>query len=390
MKTVDIFLSGLSGYGDVYLDLIAKTPGVRLLAAADPFFRAPGSSAFLPFHGIPVFNDPEEYFASGGRADLVIISSPIQYHRQQAETALRYGAAVLCEKPLCACSRDAYALKEAADRTGLPFGVGFQWSFSETMLSLKRDILSGAFGRPLSLKTLVSWPRGDAYYRKEGWKGRRADDAGRAVNDSVVMNATAHYLHNMLFILGDALNASACPRTIEGVLLNAVPIQTFDTCFIRGIFADGCRLLFAASHVAMERADPIFEYRFEKGAVFFNENISGFVKAVFHDGREKTYGEPQSEAEAARKFTAMVDAVRSGIPPVCGIAASLPHLLICDVLNYHLKAVPFRGDLVTRRKNPDGYGVTGLNAALTAFYQTGKLPEGLAVSPPGKAVDIHP
>ena len=55
------------------------------------------------------------------------------------------------------------------------------------------------------MKTMVSWPRDDAYYDPQGWKGKRFCQDGNAVNDSIAMNATAHYLHNMLFILGEAM-----------------------------------------------------------------------------------------------------------------------------------------------------------------------------------------
>ena len=386
-----VVLVGASGFGGEYIKLFREetVPDARVCAVADPYASSSPHFAWLCEKGIPAFPRLEDFYGDGRWADLVVISSPIQFHRRQAETAMQNGAAVLCEKPLCAGAADAAALLRIWEKTGVPFGVGFQWSFSSSMEALKRDILDGTLGKPLLLKTIVSWPKEDAYYGAGGWKGKRRDQTGLAVNDSVAMNAASHYLHNMLFVLGDKPDASICPETLSGSLYRVRSIETFDTCFLRGRFADGCTFLFCASHAAERVVNPRFEYRFEKGTVYYDENVSGTVRAEFQDGSVKEYGSPQSDGLVRRKLMAMTDAAHTGKQPVCGIRTVIPHLLVCDAILEGLDITPFPKELIVRET--DRLLVSGLTDAMEAFYQTEKMPDTAAVPwiTPERTVRIH-
>lgn len=111
--------------------------------------------------------------------------------------------------------------------------IGYQWSFSDAIQALKQDILDGILGAPISMKTAISWPRNFAYYRRGGgWGGKIAKD-GVTVLDSIASNACAHYLHNMLFLLGSSMEESALADSIEADCLRANNIETFDTCALR-------------------------------------------------------------------------------------------------------------------------------------------------------------
>jgi hypothetical protein len=55
--------------------------------------------------------------------------------------------------------------------------------------------MKGMLGRPKRLKTLVLWPRDFAYYNRNDWAGKKTDQNGRPVLDSVAHNATSHFLH---------------------------------------------------------------------------------------------------------------------------------------------------------------------------------------------------
>jgi len=45
--------------------------------------------------------------------------------------------------------------------------IGYQWSYSEGIQSLKKDILSGLFGKPIRMKSLCLWPRDFAYLQEQ-------------------------------------------------------------------------------------------------------------------------------------------------------------------------------------------------------------------------------
>ena len=389
-KIINTVLVGASGQAGFYIKFFRETaePGARLCAVVDPFVSSSPHLDWIRENNIPVFDRLEDFYASGCPAELVIISSPIQFHRQQAETAMFHGSAVLCEKPLCADVADAVALRDFQAKSGLPFGVAFQWSFSETMASLKRDILDGVYGAPLSMKTFLSWPRGDAYYDPAGWKGKRRDRHGNAINDSIVMNAAAHYLHNILFLLGSDMESAAYPASVTGSLYRARDIESFDTCFMKGAFRGGCSFLYCVSHSAEKRVDPRFEYRFERGTVSFDDNIDGIVRGVLHDGSVREYGAPRSEEMERCEVYAMIESARTGAKPVCGISTVMPHLTVCEAILDEFETGTFPQELLARRESPAGVYVKGLNDVMEYYYEHGQTPDAAAWTVPERTVTI--
>jgi predicted dehydrogenase len=373
LKTINTVLAGASGYGGYYISQFAQNavPGARLCAVVDPFASASPHFDWLKERNIPVFDSMEEFYGGGRGAELAVISSPIQFHRPQSETAVRHGTAVLCEKPLCAAEPDAAALLKASEEAGVRVGVGFQWSFSAAMEKLKRDILSGVFGKPVMLKTMVSWPKLNGYYTPDGWKGKRRGADGAEINDSVAMNAASHFLHNIFFILGDAPDTSACPSAVSARLSRVWDIQTFDTCYLRGRFQSGAEFLFCASHAAERNINPRFEYLFEKGRVTFNDDEGGAVRAVFTDGAVKDYGFPQSKESELRKLLAMTEAARTGKPPACGVRAVLPHLRVCSALLRDFEIMSVCGARAVYEENRRY--ARGIDSEMEAFYSNGEF-----------------
>ncbi len=93
--------------------------------------------------------------------------------------------------------------------------------------------MEGVFGRAVRLKTITLWPRTHSHYARSRWAGRIKDDHGSWVLDSPVNNATAHYLHNMLYLLGKTTNSSARPASVEAELYRANNIENYDTGALR-------------------------------------------------------------------------------------------------------------------------------------------------------------
>ena len=204
-EPLTILLVGAGGYGNFYIDLLldAKAPrDFRVAGVVEPNPTGSLRLKELFRENVPLYRSLDEFYTQH-RADLAVISSPIQFHAQQIITAVTAGSHVLCEKPLCATVEEGKALIQAAKNTGKLVAVGYQWSFSQAIQDLKKDIGRGLLGRAQRMKTMVLWPREFAYFRRNNWAGRIKDDQGRWVLDSVVNNATAHFLHNMFFILGE-------------------------------------------------------------------------------------------------------------------------------------------------------------------------------------------
>ncbi|MCI8623606.1 MAG: Gfo/Idh/MocA family oxidoreductase [Provencibacterium sp.] len=391
MEKVKTVLVGLGGFGGHHIHILRDEldpSSYSLEGVVDPFARSAAEYPWVEAQGIPVYDTLEDYYREK-TAQLVIIASPIPLHRAQCLCAMEHGSHVLCEKPIAATVQDAFAMRDAAARLGKKLGIGFQWSFSTTMRTLKQDIQKGLYGKPVLLKTFISWQRADSYYAN-GWKGRVRDGKGGWVLDSVVSNATAHYLHNLFFLMGDAPDTAAVPTGMRAGLYRAKEIESFDTCFLTGSFPKGGRFFFAATHAADVNQDPVFEYQFENGVISMDAGTA-HVTARLNDGRTVDYGFPQTSASQAEKNACMLRAAAGEEQPPCTVATALPHLSVCNALFDQCDILSFPQELTFRAAEPDGLFVRGLFQDACACYAAGKLPDELGFSwaKPSQPVDIE-
>lgn len=195
-KSVSILLVGIGGYGSTYINGLLDNrcdEKYHIAGAVDPNPEGQPRLAELKALNIPVYGTMEEFY-NRQTADLAVISSPIHFHCEQACYALSKGSNVLCEKPLCATEEEGLKMTETSKKTGKFLSVGYQWSHSEAIQSLKKEIQSGLFRKALRFKTILLLPRTDKYYSR-GWAGKLRDSEGRWILDSIANNATAHYNH---------------------------------------------------------------------------------------------------------------------------------------------------------------------------------------------------
>src|SRR5688500_14931071 len=346
---VSIALVGVGGYGNIYLSTLldADRNGFVLSGAVDPSPASCKRLGDLHARHVPLFTSLDQMYERHQPA-MVVVSSPIHLHCRHTVDALTRGSHVRCERPLCVTLEQAHTMLEARDRAGRQVAVGYQWSFCPAIQRLKQDVMAGLFGAPRRLRTLVLWPRDERYYRRNRWAGRRVNDDGEPVHDSPVSNACAHYLHNMLYILGPRVDRSATPLAVTAELYRAQSIESYDTAALRCVTEGGAELLFVASHATRHARGPVFSYEFENATVTFAEGEDrGAIVARFADGTTKRYG-PPCKATDPGKLWVTLDAVRSGEPVPCGIEAAIPHMQVtCAAHQSTPDVVPFPAPLVT-------------------------------------------
>lgn len=318
-----IALIGLGGYGHIYVNALLGSPnGVpfKFVAGVDP---APnGCTRLVDLHArkIPIFSSLDE-FCQSGRADLVVLSTPLHLHCEQTCAALAHGSHVLCEKPLGAHPKQVRQMIEARDRHKRQVAVGYQWSFSPAVQELKRDITAGRFGKPRRLRTRVYWPRDEKYYTRGAWAGRQRDAQDRWVLDSPANNACAHYLHNMFYVLGDAVDRSDWPTSVQAELYRANAIENYDTIALRCRTERGAEMLFVASHATRHGRDPQFCYEFENGTVRYGGTLGDTIVGELPDGSLVNYGSPAPSDSPQKMFDTM-ESLRALHPVVCGPEAA--------------------------------------------------------------------
>jgi len=372
MSIVKVALIGIGGYGAFYASQLVTASiehNVELVAGIDPYpERSPALSA-LRAENIPIFTSLDEFYRQNW-ADLVVIAAPIHLHAPLTVHALEHGSNVLCEKPLCAVLDDADRMEEAEQRFGKFVAIGYQWSFSNTIQTIKRDILAGEFGRPLQFKTLILWPRPQTYYQRNSWAGRIKSDNGAWVFDSPVSNATAHYLHNMLYLLGNSRETSTRASDIQAVLSRANSIENFDAAALRIVTEDDVELLMFTAHPVRDELGPLASYRFENASLEYDRNHH-FV-AHFKDGSVKDYGSPNDYQ--ADKLWQAVDAVRTVGTLACGNRAARPHVEVVNRLCSEPIYTYLDGEIMVEERGGDRLiWVPGLGERFKQAYDIGQL-----------------
>jgi predicted dehydrogenase len=251
--------------------------------------------------------------------------------------------------------------------------IGYQWSYSDAIQALKRDLVGGRYGRPLRLATLCAWPRDMAYYRRNSWAGRLRDrDSGAWVLDSPANNAMAHFLHNAFFLLGPAMAQSALPAAVTAELARAYPIESADTAACRAITDSGCEVLFLASHATERAIEPRFHLECERGTVACGAS-GRRITGTTRDGAITDYGDPDAGPQFRKLFAAIDRAAHPGLD-VCGIEAAAAQTACVVAMHESARDIAAFHPLL-RRGDPDGrLVVSGLAEDLLRCYQSSVLP----------------
>ena len=392
MEKMTVALVGLGGFGVHYVKGLfgaGAQHDVRFVAGVDPFPDRSPALAEIQQRSIPIYPTLEA-FRAAGRADLVVIASPLQLHCEQVIQAVEAGSHVLCEKPLGASPEQARQMIAARDRAGKIVAIGYQWSFAPTTQRLKSDIIAGRFGAPRRAATLIRWPRDGRYYARNNWAGRLKDDAGRLVLDSPANNACAHHLHHLLYLLGPTLQTSAEPGAVSAQLARANPISNYDTAAIRCVTSHGVELLFLASHAGAGNRGPLFRFEFDSATLLYDEGIDRHVRVRWANGDVEDYGElPLSDN--MEKLWSTVEAIRRGQPTLCGLEAARAQTACMYAAQESVpEIVEFPKEIVQHERTGDNHRfiVTGLDELLDQCYAEFKMPAevGASWARPGKVV----
>lgn len=94
------------------------------------------------------------------KLDVVSVTTPNAYHKEQTIAALKAGAHVLCEKPVATCRADAVAMFEAAEAAGRILMIGQTARFTPRSAAAKEIIDAGRLGEMYYAETWFLRRRG--------------------------------------------------------------------------------------------------------------------------------------------------------------------------------------------------------------------------------------
>jgi len=398
---VKVAVIGIGGYGHHYLQTLwdeVPRDQACLVAAVEPFPENAPLSLKIKQAGIPMFSCMKDLFAAGISPDLVVIASPIHEHVPQSLAALEHGCHVLCDKPLAATVQDADRLIRAARATGRRVLIGYQWSYSKAVQGLKRKIRAGDLGRPVRMKSLCLWPRDRAYFHRNDWAGSIRGRGGHWVLDSPANNAMAHFLHNLLYLLGDRADTSAEAAELTAEACRAFPIENYDSVACRILTRAGTELLFYASHAVPEAAGPLFHLELEEAEATCAE-AGGEIVCRSVRGPVINLGSPESDHQFTKLFEAVALAARADeagedlLEPavLCGPEAARAQTLCVNGIQDSVGEVADIPRSLVREEPGGRIWIEGLAQAFQDAYKQWVLPSEMGTEwvTKGRTVDLR-
>jgi predicted dehydrogenase len=333
-----IALVGIGGHSRYYYDRIKELEPegeLKLVAVTvrpEQQVLYPDMLDKLAAEGIRLYSKYGDMLAGEqGKSDIVALPVAISDHCEMSIEALKSGYHVICEKPVAGTVEECLRMKEVQQESGRLLAIGFQNIYSPLIQRMKGIALSGRLGALKSAKTYVLWQRADAYYNR-GWGGKLVFN-GKIINDCPLMNATSHYLNNMLYVAGRRPCEAAQPVSIYGENYRVKKIESVDTQFLRVVTDSGVTLTFITSHSTDTRVDPQTEYLFEDGkitwdfsgnAVIYRKADSGGYAEIerFYDGG--------GSGIFYRMLSDVCRAIDGGAGPAATINNSYQHVLCVD------------------------------------------------------------
>jgi 2-hydroxy-4-carboxymuconate semialdehyde hemiacetal dehydrogenase len=143
MKTLKVALAGAGAFGLKHLDALKLIDGVEVISLVGRELDKTKEAAAK--YGVGhVTTDLADTLKLPG-LDAVILATPTQMHAAQAIQCLQAGVHVQVEIPLADSLRDAYAVVDLQQKTGLVAMVGHTRRFNPSHQWVRRRITAGEF-----------------------------------------------------------------------------------------------------------------------------------------------------------------------------------------------------------------------------------------------------
>jgi len=151
-KKLGIGLIGVGRLGRVYArDLATRIPETRLVAVADP---DPAARAWVAaeHEEATVFAETDELLKAPG-IDAFVIVGPTHTHCGHVVAAVARGLPIFCEKPPALSLAETRQMKQAVEKSGVFFQMGFMRRFDAGYAAAKQRMEAGEIGTPVLFKS---------------------------------------------------------------------------------------------------------------------------------------------------------------------------------------------------------------------------------------------
>ena len=147
--------------------------------------------------------------------DVLHVCTPHYLHVPMTQYALERGINVFMEKPPAISFAQLDQLKQAVYASKAKLGLCYQNRYNPSYRAAKEFIASGAAGKVLGARGLVTWNRPAPYYTQSEWRGKLATEGG-----GVLINQAVHTLDLLSDLLGkpDWIDASLSNHHLKGLI----------------------------------------------------------------------------------------------------------------------------------------------------------------------------
>jgi UDP-N-acetyl-2-amino-2-deoxyglucuronate dehydrogenase len=196
-------LIGAAGYiAPRHMKAIKET-GNNLVAALDKFDSVGVIDQYFPkadfFTEFERFDRHlEKLKRSGTKIDYLSICSPNYLHDAHIRFGLRYGAHVICEKPMVLNPWNVAALKEMLSTTDRKIFNILQLRLHPNVLALRKKVQEAKKGTHFDIDLTYITSRGNWYY--SSWKGDETKSGGISTNIGI------HFFDLLAWIFGEVEN----------------------------------------------------------------------------------------------------------------------------------------------------------------------------------------
>lgn len=376
---IRVLIVGVSGFGSGYVRaLTEKDYGAEIAGVVDVMPDVEKVCPEIRTHNLPVYTSISDFYRENS-ADLAILASPIHLHTPMSIECMKNGSNVLCEKPLCLTIEEIETLDACCEETGRFLAVGYQMNYRKDTLKLKRDILSGKFGRPLRARCLHAYRRGSVYYARNNWAGRISVN-GHDVFDSPFTNACAHNFQLLTFFLGKDME-SACDITgAEAEMYRGnETVENYDIACMRFHTDAGADILYYTAHpLSTEVLGPFARMEFEQAVIEYGSDCR--IRAHLKSGEVIDYGEPDLDGYRY-KIEDAIACIKTGKRPVCTTKSELGHVRAVRMV----QALPVENirkdhiDIVEDEKRGTCRHVKNLEKKLQTALENWALPKEIGI-----------
>lgn len=219
--------------------------------------------------------------------EAVVIATPQEMHREIALAAFAAGKPVLCEKPLGASLADAAAMTKAAEASGQPNMVGFNYIRTPASQFARDLVAKGAIGR-------VVWFRGEHTEDFDADAERPASWRNFGAANGTMGDLAPHMVNAALALVGPIRSLVADVETVHATRPGSagpVVVTNDDQAQFLCRFANGAMGHLMFSRVAQGRKmGYAYEITGTTGAIRFDQEDQNAVWLYRATGPEATRG----------------------------------------------------------------------------------------------------